>query len=105
MNMNEPPSLLRNDLSGGNGWLQVKLEGRRSNRSALGATVVVTAEGRRQAQAVLSQTSYYSVDDLRLHFGLGGAQEASSVEIRWPSGKVETLRNIQPGQVLKIREK
>jgi hypothetical protein len=40
-----------------------------------------------------------------LHFGLGGAQEASSVEIRWPSGKVETLRNIQPGQVLKIREK
>src|SRR5262249_402875 len=68
MNMNEPPSLLRNDYRGGNGWLELQLEGTRSNRAAIGATVVVTAGGRRQARAVLSQSSYYSHDDLRLHF-------------------------------------
>ena len=71
MNMNEPPSLLRNEYAGGNRWIEVKLEGTASNRAALGATVRVTAGGRTQAQAVLSQSSYYSHDDLRLHFGLG----------------------------------
>src|SRR5262249_33480335 len=69
MNMNEPPSLLRNDYAGKNGWLQVKLEGTRSNRAGLGATVVVSAGGRKQARVALSQSSYYSHDDLRLHFG------------------------------------
>ena len=73
MNMNEPPSLLRNDLGGGNGWLQVRLEGTASNRMGLGATVRVTAGGRTQARAVLSQSSYYSHDDLRVPFGLGRA--------------------------------
>ena len=78
MNMNEPPSLLRNDLGGGNGWLQVRLEGTASNRTGLGATVRVTAGGRTQARAVLSQSSYYSHDDLRLpvRARAGG---------RWPS--------------------
>ena len=65
MNMNEPPSLLRNDYAGGNGWLMVELEGTASNRSAIGATVSVTAGGRVQSRAVLSQSSYYSHDDLR----------------------------------------
>ena len=75
MNMNEPPSLLRNDYRRRNGWLEVRLVGTRSNRAGLGATVVVTAGGRRQARAVLSQSSYYSHDDLRLHFGLGAARQ------------------------------
>ena len=76
MNMNEPPSLpLRNDYRGGHGWITLELEGTRSNRAGLGATVVVTDVGeRKQARAVLSQTSYYSHDDLRLHFGLGAAR-------------------------------
>ncbi len=55
MNMNEPPSLLRNDSRGGHAWIEIALEGRASNRSAIGATVVVSAGGRRQARAVLSQ--------------------------------------------------
>jgi len=71
MNMNEPPSLLRNEYAGGNGWVELKLVGTRSNRAAVGATVVVTAGGLRQARVVLSQSSYYSHDDLRAHFGLG----------------------------------
>src|SRR5262249_4623372 len=73
MNMDGPPSLLRNGLSGKNNWIEISLEGRASNRSAIGATVIVTADGKRQARAVLSQSSYYSHDDLRLHFGLGTA--------------------------------
>jgi hypothetical protein len=105
MNMNEPPSLLRNDYHGPNGWLQVGLEGRRSNRSAIGATVTVTAAGRRQARVVLSQSSYYSHDDLRLHFGIGSASRVESIEVRWPDGQVQRLADVQPRQVVKIIER
>jgi hypothetical protein len=103
-NMNEPPSLLRNEYSGPNGWLELKLEGTASNRAALGAIVRVTASGRTQAQAVLSQSSYYSHDDLRLHFGLGSAAAADAIEVRWPSGRVETLRNVRGRRLVTIRE-
>jgi len=104
MNMNEPPSLLRNDYSGKNAWLELKLVGTRSNRSGIGATVVVTAAGRRQARAVVSQSSYYSHDELRLHFGLGPLEKADGVEVRWPSGQVETLRDVPARRVLTLRE-
>jgi hypothetical protein len=103
-NMNEPPSLLRNQYAGGNHWIALKLEGVASNRAAIGATVRVTAAGRTQAAAVLSQTSYYSHDDLRLHFGLGSARAADAIEIRWPSGKVQTLRDVRGDRVVAIRE-
>jgi enediyne biosynthesis protein E4 len=104
MNMNEPPSLLRNDYKGGNAWLAVRLEGTRSNRAGLGATVLVTANGRTEARVVLSQTSYYSHDDLRLHFGLGPAAQADRVEVRWPSGVVDVLEAVRARQVLTVRE-
>ena len=104
MNMNEPPSLLRNEYRGGNGWLAVRLAGTRSNRSGIGATVLVAAGGRRQARAVLSQSSYYSHDDLRLHFGLGSAKKADSVEVRWPSGHVDVLRDVAGSRTVTIRE-
>ena len=104
MNMNEPPSLLRNEYAGGNGWLEVKLAGTRSNRAGLGATVVVSVAGRRQARAVLSQTSYYSHDDLRLHFGLGANAKADQVEVRWPSDQVDVLKDVAGRRVVTIRE-
>ena len=104
MNMNEPPSLLRNGYQGDHGWVQVALEGRRSNRSAIGATVIVTANGKRQARAVLSQSSYYSHDDLRLHFGIGGASRIETIEVRWPDGQVQRMTNVQPRQVVKVIE-
>jgi hypothetical protein len=104
MNMNERPSLLRNDYDGGNRWIGLRLEGRTSNRAAIGATVTVTAEGRRQARAVLSQSSYYSHDDLRLHFGLGKAGAAEVVEVRWPNGAVDRLRDVPGGTVRTVRE-
>ena len=104
MNMNEPPSLLRNGYSGGNGWIQVALEGRTSNRSGIGATVIVTAGGVRQARAVLSQSSYYSHDDLRAHFGLGSRSRVDEIEVRWPSGQVQRLENVEGRKVVKIVE-
>jgi enediyne biosynthesis protein E4 len=104
MNMNEPPSLLRNDYRGGNGWIEVALEGRTSNRSALGATVIVSVGGRRQARAVLSQSSYYSVDDPRVHFGLGAASRADEIEVRWPGGQVQRLKDVEGRRVIKIVE-
>jgi enediyne biosynthesis protein E4 len=104
MNMNEPPSLLRNDRKGDHGWIQVALEGRKSNRSAIGSTVTVTAGGRRQVRAVLSQSSYYSHDDLRLHFGIGAASLVDSIEVRWPDGRIQRLTNVHPRRVVKIVE-
>jgi enediyne biosynthesis protein E4 len=87
-NRNEPPSLLRNDLKSAHHWLQVRLRGTRSNRAAIGATVVVHAGGAVQVQPVLSQTSFTSASDLRLHFGLGTATFAE-VRVDWPSGMRE----------------
>ena len=82
----------------------MQLEGTRSNRAGLGATVIVTAGGRTQARAVLSQASYYSHDDLRLHFGLGGASRADRVEVRWPSGAVDVLKDVEGRRVVTVRE-
>jgi enediyne biosynthesis protein E4 len=104
MNMNEPPSLLRNDLQSENRWLKLKLIGSKSNRSAIGASVTVTCGERRQRQDVLSQSSFYSQNDLRLHFGLGAAQQADLVEIRWPSGARESYRGTKANQILTLTE-
>jgi hypothetical protein len=104
MNMNEPPSLLRNEYRGSNNWIEVALEGRRSNRAAIGATVIVTTGSRRQAHAVLSQSSYYSHDDLRLHFGLGRATRVDELEVRWPNGGVQRVKDVAVRTVLKITE-
>ncbi|HKX31603.1 MAG TPA: CRTAC1 family protein [Blastocatellia bacterium] len=90
MNMGEGPSLLRNDLPPAAGhWINLRLEGTKSNRSAIGAVVSVEAAGRVRTEPVLSQSSYLSQNDLRLHFGLGGATRVDRITVRWPSGLVE----------------
>jgi hypothetical protein len=105
MNMNEAPTLLRNDVGGGGAWIDVALEGTASNRSAIGATVIVTSGGRRQARALVSQSSYYSHDDMRLHFGLGAASRVESIEVRWPSGRVQRVTDVEPRRLLRIVER
>ena len=75
INLNEPPSLLRNDLKVKQNWIKVKLEGVKSNRSAIGARILAHFEGKSQAQALLSQSSFYSCNDPRLHFGLGARRD------------------------------
>ena len=103
VNMNEPPSLLRNDLKTGQNWLKIRLEGVKSNRSAIGARVVAHYGTRVQAQAVLSQSSYYSCNDPRLHFGLGTSPDAT-VDVFWPNGLHEQYRKIPANQLVTIRE-
>jgi hypothetical protein len=103
VNMNEPPSLLRNDLRGHQNWIKVKLEGVKSNRSAIGARVVAHYGNKVQAQALVSQSSYYSCNDPRLHFGLGSASEVA-IEIFWPSGLRERYPQFGVNQLVTIRE-
>jgi hypothetical protein len=103
MNQNEPPSLLRNDVTGGSHWLKVKLEGVKSNRSAIGARVIAQYGGHRQAQAVLAQSSYVSVSDRRLHFGLGES-ESADLEIVWPSGQSEKIARVPADRLVFITE-
>ncbi len=109
MNMNEPPSLLRNEYNvqgkrGANNWLNVKLVGTKSNRDAIGARVRVRVGSRVQAQEVASQSSYYSSNDPRLHFGLGTSMKADVIEIRWPNGQTETLKDVPANRFVTIRE-
>jgi hypothetical protein len=103
MNQNEPPSLLRNDVTGNHHWLKVKLIGTKSNRSAIGATVIAGYSGKKQAQAVMAQSAYLSVSDRRLHFGLGQAATAD-LEIRWPNGPRETIPQVAAGQLVTVQE-
>lgn len=104
MNMSDRPSLLRNDLKSSHRWLKIRLEGTRSNRSAIGAVVRLEAGGQWQVQPVLSQSSFISQNDLRLHFGLGAAQRATRILVRWPSGLQEEFPGAEAGQILKLTE-
>jgi len=103
INLNEPPSLLRNDLSGQGHWLKVLLEGVTSNRSAIGARVIAQYGGRSQAQEVTAQSSFYSANDRRLHFGLGSAASAD-LTVRWPNGTTEKIGAVPADQLVVIRE-
>jgi hypothetical protein len=103
MNINEPPSLLRNDVTGTGHWLKVKLVGTHSNTSAIGAVVTVVYGGRRQAQAVLASSGYLSCSDRRLHFGLGKADTAD-VEIAWPNGGRDTVKGLAADQLVTVKE-
>jgi hypothetical protein len=103
MNINEPPSLLRNDVSTGGHWLKVQLRGVKSNRSAIGARVTARYGNRRQTQEVLAQSSFYSVNDRRLHFGLG-AETTADLVIRWPNGATETIEGVAADQLVIVCE-
>lgn len=98
-NLDGTPSLFRNEVKDGNHWLGLKLEGaaakepggRGSPRDAVGATVYLTAAGFRQRADVLAGGSFASSSDQRLHFGLGAADKVETLEIHWPSGRVEEV--------------
>lgn len=103
MNINEPPSLLRNDVSGSAHWLKVKLLGTCSNRSAIGSVVTAVYGKHRQAQAVMSSSGYLSSGDRRLHFGLGNCDTAD-LEIMWPSGARESIKGLHAGHLVTVEE-
>lgn len=95
MNMSAPVSLLRNDLSAERHWVRFRLQGTRSNHSAIGALVTIKAGESSQSRAVMSQSSYVSHNDLRVHFGLGQAATVDSILVRWPSGAEETFPGVE----------
>jgi len=103
VNLNEPPSLLRNDSKGAGHWLKVLLVGTTSNRSAIGAQVIASYGQVKQAQAVLGQSSYLSVNDRRLHFGLG-PEITADLEIHWPNGGIERIEKVTADQLVVVRE-
>lgn len=104
MNMGEPPSLLRSMVKNDNHWIKVQLKGTTSNRDAIGATVTVDAAGRLQTDVVLSQSSYVSRNDQRLHFGLGNAARVDRYIVRWPSGVKEEFPGSAAGQLVLLTE-
>jgi hypothetical protein len=102
VNMNEPPSLYRLNLTRGNALL-VGLVGTKSNRSAIGARVTIEASGLRQTAEVRSGSSYASQPDFRVHFGLGDAA-AAKLTVRWPSGASEEISGVQANQWITVEE-
>jgi enediyne biosynthesis protein E4 len=104
MNMGETPSLFRNDLENDNHWVRLQLQGVKSNRSAIGAVVVVETENARLADSVLSQSSYVSFGDLRLFFGLGQADRVKEITVIWPNGEQEVFPGAAADRTLLLVE-
>jgi len=104
LNADDTPSLLRNEGGNRQHWLQVSLRGCRSNRDGIGARLLLTAGGKVQRRDVMSSYSFLSTSDLRVHFGLGAAARAELLEIRWPSGQVQQLRDLPADQWLLVAE-
>lgn len=102
--LNQPPLLLRNRAGAGAHWLRLRLEGGKSNRQGLGALVRVVAGGRTQWNRASTAVGYASSSEPVVHFGLGAAARVDEVEIVWPSGAVQRLKDVAADQVLTVRE-
>jgi hypothetical protein len=94
INLNDRPTLLRNDTPKVNHWVTIRLVGTKSNRDGIGARLRLRAGGRTQTAEVRGDGSYLSHNDMRAHFGLGGADRVQSLEIRWPSGAIDTTQEL-----------
>ena len=99
-----PAYILRNELQTTNHWLGIKLVGHKSNRDGIGAEIKVSTSKGNQFVTVSTAGSYLSSSDKRAHFGLGNEAVALSVEIRWPSGAVQTLKNVRGDRLLVLDE-
>ena len=102
MNLNGPAKLLRNDGSNRNNWLTVAPKLASTRTEAVGARVTVTAGNLRMVQEVAPVAGYLSQSDPRCHFGLGQATRADRVEIRWPSGRTTTLKDVKANQIIEV---
>jgi len=104
LNIDQPSLLMRNDGGNRNNWIMLRLIGTKSNRDGIGAKVTVRAGDLTQVAEQLSATSYLSQNDPRLHFGLGQRSTVDEVIVRWPSGKVQTVKNAKINQLLTVVE-
>ena len=114
--VNAAPQLLRCDSTLNRSWIKIRLVGTKSNRTGIGARIKVTAQtgtgcalgktlpALTLIEDVRSCNGYFSASDLRIHFGLGEAQKVDLVEIRWPSGTVDTLKDLDVKRLYVIEE-
>jgi hypothetical protein len=102
--LDRPPVLLRNETANAGNRLQITLVGTKSNRDGNGARVLVTFGGKTVIRERKGGGSYLSSSDPRIHVGLGGAERADRVEIRWPSGTVDVLENVPANRAITVRE-
>jgi len=108
--VNDYPQLIRCDSETGNNWIKVRTIGTRSNRSGIGARLKCVSrvpgetKPHQQIDEVRSGGGYFSQNDLRVHFGIGKAEKVEVLEIRWPSGQIDIVRDIKPNQLLYVKE-
>ena len=108
--VNDYPQLLRCDSKLNNNWIKIRTIGTKSNRSGIGARLVcvtqVAGESKphRQIDEVRSGGGYFSQNDLRVHFGLGKAEKVDVLEVHWPSGQADTLKDVKANQVVFVKE-
>ncbi|MDQ2777870.1 MAG: CRTAC1 family protein [Acidobacteriota bacterium] len=101
---NGPAYVLRNETDTKNHWLTLKLVGTKSNRDGIGASATIKTEAGTEYQTVTTGGSYCSSSDVRPHFGLGAESAARDIEIRWPSGTIQHLKDVHADQILTIKE-
>jgi enediyne biosynthesis protein E4 len=108
--VNAPPQLIRCDSSTKNNWIKIRTIGTKSNRSGIGAriTCVTRIPGQEKAHSQIDEVrsggGYYSQNDLRIHFGIGDAQKVDLLEIRWPSGQTDSLKDLKANQLYYVTE-
>ena len=104
LNLNNRPRLLRNDCGNAQNWLKILLVGKNSNRDAFGSRIRLTIGEKTQTRWKMSSSGYLSQSDYRIHFGLGKSNVAQKIEVRWPSGKFQILKNIKANQIITLNE-
>jgi enediyne biosynthesis protein E4 len=102
--LSAPAEIWINDSPGDNHWLAIALQGTKSNRDGIGAHIKLTAEGKSQVYYVSSASGYASSSAGPVHFGLGPARSADGIEIRWPSGRIQSIKHVPADQILRIKE-
>jgi hypothetical protein len=104
------PQLLRCDSKLKNNWIKIRTIGVKSNRSGIGARIKITSRGegekssRTQIDEVRSGGGYISQSDLRIHFGLGKAEKVDTIEVHWPSGQVDTMKDVPANRLIYVKE-
>jgi len=99
-----PPALLRNQGAGGGNWIMIRAQGSKSNGFGLGATVRIQTSAGLQVREINNVASYLSANDIRLHVGLGAAKTVQQIDVLWPSGTKQTLKDVAVNQILVIKE-
>ena len=99
-----PAVLLKNQAGKRGNWITIRAEGTRSNRFGLGATVQVETSEGVQVGEINNVASYQSSSDIRAHFGLGPAKTIKQIEIAWPSGAKQVLKDVAVNQILTVKE-